>query len=369
MQVVPLNPAQECVEARDLVQQFGAIALQIAAIPQRIWAWWRSELSELLPGHWRNYLASRVEVRIRHEFADVEIVSPWGPSLKGRICRSGHVEPARFEDLLRRHAKMSTVWLTPPAHAVLSATISVPRSAFASFGKLLTVEADRWTPYTFAEILPAWAPMSAEGATLNVELRYVPRACLAEWSQCLARLGFAPSHVVLGSSREFCARLVRSEATSRSRIPRTVAIGMLAVAAVTLVASDRAALHHELLAWQEKLASEQAAYAQQRSIETQIGGLRALAANGAKASYSNSRMTFLTALATVIPPSDWLTEVAIRKEVVALRGYSVEPHQLVKSLEQFAKNGEMAVQGELSFDAKLGRRLFAVSFPMRENGP
>ena len=326
------------------------------------WQWWRRQLLAFVPNAWRDRFRSRIEVHVTEHAIQFKIVRPRHLPEQGSVQISdGAIEPRSLMNVLRRERARLPICLVLSPGAILSRTVQVPPSVVPSFGRLLSLEADRWTPYGFDEIVAAWQCISETGTSpADIEMRFIPRALVDEWTKTLAEFGLAPSSVVLGSSQNLQVQLAppRRPFLSSSWLAPVAVM----VAASILVLTDWIVTEREREEWQRRFAAEQREYAKQRDVERKIDGLVTASSHQASSEARKPRITLLSELAAHIPPTDWLTEMVARNDAITLRGYAAKPETLLKALEPLAKSREVTLQGELSFDAKVERQRFSVTF-------
>ena len=311
-------------------------------------------------------MRGRIEARIDGEDIEVEIIRPRNAPIRGSFQGATKAaEPGSLRQVLRRERVRLPVWLIPPAQFVLSRTVSLPRSAVPAFAKLLILEADRWTPYGATEIAAAWREVVSDGGNkVDIELQFVPLAAVEQWKRRLADIELVPSLVILGPAPELRAPLsVRGLKPSRSR--RLATVALILATAIALVA-DWGAAAREREALRRRIDAAQQEYAQQRDIEKQIADILAVSREQRRGGLARSRNTLLPTLAGLLPETDWLSEIILRKDAATLRGYSANPERLLKALGPIASNGDVVLQGELALDAKLERQRFSVAFKILE---
>jgi general secretion pathway protein L len=331
------------------------------------WEWWLTELSGLTPRSWRDRLRARIEARIAGDDVELEIIRPPSSSMKGTV--SGATKSTAPESLLgalRRERDRLPVWLVPPAQSVLSRIVPLPRSAVPTFAKLLSFEADRWTPYQSSDIAAAWREVGPhDGSKVDIELRFVPLASVEQWKRRLAEIELVPCLVVLGPEQELRAQLT-ARGWRLSRVRRVAATALAFAVAIFLIADWSVAVR-ERDALRQGIDAEQQEYAQQRDLEKRIADILAASREQRRGGMSKSRSTMLPFLARLFPETDWLTEIILRKDTATLRGFSANPERLLKSLGPLAGNGDAALQGEIALDAKLERQRFSVAFKIGES--
>jgi len=235
-----------------------------------------------------------------------------------------------------------------------------------SFAKLLSLEADRWTPYNLTDIAVAWRQVASHGETkADIELRFLPLACLERCSRQLAAFDLVPSLIVLGPTQELHAQVTTdSGPRTRLRSLRNISAAILALATIVFVVTDWIVCMREGDAWRHRLQFEQNEYARQRDLEKRIAVVLSASNEQSTGEGPRSRNALLASLTAVIPTTDWLSEIVIRNDAITLRGLSAKPELLVKALEPVASNHEVTLQGELAFDAKLDRQRMSVAFRM-----
>jgi general secretion pathway protein L len=336
---------------------------EASAMFQRFARWWREELLALVPSAWRERNRRRIEAHIGDG------------SIRARICRGSAtpaeglldisrqaVEPAEFAAILANACRSSPVWLCVPPAAILSRIVQVPRSAAVRFDNLLAVEADRWTPFSAAEIVAAWRvlPDSADNKS-EVELCFVPRASIDRWTGMLASFGLAPSVAVLGDDHRLHAELANASTPyAKTCRERKRMVAAAAGAALLLAYIDWAAATHERNAWDARVSAERRQLARQQAVERRIEDV--LAASAGAEETGKRPAAVLAGVSAALPASDWLTELALRDGTAALRGYSANVEALLKALEPLSMDKVVTIQGELAFDARLDRHRFAVAF-------
>jgi general secretion pathway protein L len=343
----------------------GQVIAQAVALLRRFAGWWTAELTSLLPASWRERTRRRVEVEVADEVLTIRICRPPAAEVHGLIdLRNRNMEPPNLAALLARECASLPVWLFPPATTVLRRTVQVPRSALAHFDSLLAVDCDRWTPFSAAEIAIVWRAFpGADSRKSDVELRFVPRAAIERWTATLARFALRPSLVVLGAEQRLYAPVGAASPSRDQRVPRFAAAA-LALSILALLALDWIAAARERTAWQARINAERVLLVRQKQIEQQIEDLAATSQAA-----GNSRTTLLAAVAGVLPPSDWLTEISYRDGQATLRGYSGNVEHLLKAFEPLASDSVVTVQGELAFDARLERQRFTIAFRVGEGAP
>jgi hypothetical protein len=338
----------------------------VMSIGRHCWEWWVGELSTLVPARWRDRMQPRIEARVVDEKVEVRIVRPPKPPRKATLDEmslSRRDDP--FLKLLRYEREALPVWLFL-AGDVLTRRIQIPRSVLAGFGELLRLEADRWTPYSAEEIVAAWRQIGPLGESkVELELSFAPLAIVERFKQKLERFDLRPSIVVLGD--ELHAKLDSGARTTKTlRMLRRTAFGTLALALAVFSTADLVLAKRDREFWRERVIFEQRVLAEQRGLEKKISEIASILNDPLGDGRSASRSSLLTRLTTIIPDTDWLTEVSIRNDTVMLRGYSAKPEMLLKAIESLAGIHDVALQGELAYDAKLDRQRFSIAFRRME---
>src|SRR5260370_11198779 len=285
-----------------------AWSLSARSMLRGFWEWWRTELSGLIPRSWRDRMRPRIEARIVGDNVELDIIHPPNASVKGIFCGpSKSIEPESLLLALRRDRARLPVWLIPPAESILSRIVAIPRSAVPAFAKLLSLEADRWTPYRSTDIAAAWHEVVSHGGSkADIELRFVQLASAEQWKRQLAEMELIPSLIILGSAHELRARLT-ARGLKQNRV-RRVAGTDLALAAAIFLAADWAAAVREREALRQRIDAEQLEYAEQRNLERRIGDILAASREQKRAGISKSRGALLPFLARLFPHTASLTE-------------------------------------------------------------
>ena len=226
-------------------------------VARDVLTWWLKELAGLIPSSWRDRLQGRIEARIEGSSIDLQIVRASLTEKGTFLGRTKSFEPETFRHALARRQRRLPVWLIPPTGSILSRNIVLPRSAAAVFARLLQLESDRWTPYASTEIVAAWRRIETpgDGTKVDIELRFVPLACVPQWKQQLAELGLVPTVIVLGTGPEFRARIADAESATRMWRLRPMALAALALATVAFVVGDWAEAVRERDGWRRRAES------------------------------------------------------------------------------------------------------------------
>ena len=139
------------------------------------------------------------------------------------------------------------------------------------------------------------------------------------------------------------------------------------MALVTFLAADWIKIGRERDYWQARIEELRREHGRQRELEQKIAAVLA-AAKVADGDRIEARGAFLASLSAVLPDDDWLTELSIRRNAVALRGYSANAENLLKAIEPLARDRTVTLQGDVMFDSRLARQRFSIAFQLRGDG-
>jgi hypothetical protein len=321
--------------------------------------WWLSELDDILKplSHWwqRPYIEARFD-EDRIELA----VRP--PTSKIRL-------PVGFLDLdehrpvapLPQLPNHMAVRIIPPSHDVLSRELVLPRAVAAKCEALFALEAERWTAFPAAEIVHGWTvPQTVDDHRVRIELRFVAKSRVSHFVEILEGYGLRASAIVLDEITGLRVPWKSDPVQCVGFMDRRW-IALTFGCCLTFAIADWFVATHEQRMWQRRVETETGLLKHQNELESQIVSIKASSV-AAQAKKLQLRSTLVAAIADALPPTDWLTEVSIKQSAVTLRGYCTNIEALIKLLEPLSADRAVAMQGELVFDANLGRQRFTVMF-------
>src|SRR4029077_3864037 len=323
----------------------------------RAMSWWLGELAGLVPRKWRDRDKARIEARIDERGVELRIHGVRDFVEPGRLDASGIV-PEALAKAVAQARRTLPVWVLPPAGAVLSRSVQVPRSVLGRFEHLLATEAERWTSFPADEIFLGWRLRDGSKGKVTIGLCFIPRAAIDGTLRRLQSNGLEPSLVVLDVSERISVPLFCSAALGYQRA-RRLSFSAAILAGVMFVMIDWIAAAHQRETLRHQVAFERQQFSRQHDLETKITNVLAASSNGTGQT-AISRNDFLVAVSGALPSTDWLTEVAIRAAQVTLRGYTMQPEALIKALEPLSHDRTVMLQGELSVDKRLNRNRFTV---------
>jgi hypothetical protein len=333
---------------------------------RRAMSWWVGELAGLMPRKWRDRDKARIEARVDERGVELRIHGLPDLVEPGRLEASG-ILPEALAKAIAQARKSLPVWVLPLTGAVLSRSVQVPRSAFGRFEHLVATEAERWTSFPADEIYLGWRLRDDSNGKVTIALSFVPRAAVDVTLRKLQANGLEPSLLVLNASEKISVPLLSAAAT-RGQRARRVSVAAAVLAGLTCLTIDWLAAAHEREALRQQIAFERQQFSRQRDLESKIVNVLAASSDSAGQT-AKSRNEFLVSVSGAMPPTDWLTEVAIRATQITLRGYTMQPEALIKALEPLSQDRTVMLQGELSIDKKLNRNRFTVVLqqPRRNN--
>jgi hypothetical protein len=326
--------------------------------------WWLRELRSLLPKRWRERTRAQIEIRVEEGRSLISLV---GVRNAGTTVLDGGVWSDN--DLLARTRQFANdlpVLLFAPRGMVLSRLTRAPLSALSHFERLLALQFDQLTPYSWPDVLASWSARSTNATSTEIELRYIPASLLLKMAEPFVKLGLIPTSVVLDENGTAPISL-QQHLPSRIRESRTrsrrIAFATLVAAIVGFVLCDWYVANKTASEWSARIETELKDLAFQKTLQQKvIKTSEAMTALSGK----TPRTVFLTALAVATPPTDWYTEISFHDQAVVLRGYSAQPDRLMKNLEPLAAAGNITLQGEMGLDAKLDRQRFSFAFTALE---
>lgn len=318
-------------------------------------AWWSRELAWFVPDALSRSQSVRLEARRDGDNFRLILARPPAVLRNGWLYQKGTVQ---HEFLSVAERQRYAVWLIPPVESILSRRVQVPSSAVARFEKLLGLEIDRWSPYGLDEVYVAWKDVGGENeARHDIELRLIPRRIVDEWVHDLIVAQLPPTVLILGDDRSYRVDLQKRAGLPRNS--RTIALTVAASLALIFLVVDWTAAKKDVKAWQERYRTEVKSLSEQRNLEERISRNIAVIE---QAGNSNSKGNLLARVSSVLPDTDWLTEVAIRYENMTLRGYTSDLDRLIRLIEPIAENRTVSLQGELAYDNSTNRHRFTVVF-------
>jgi hypothetical protein len=334
----------------------GVIASGLGGL-RRAMSWWLTELAGLMPRKWRDRDKARIEVRFDERGIELRIHGVPGFVEAGRLEASGIV-PEALAKAIAQARRTLPVWVFPPTGAVLSRSVQVPRSVLGRFEHLVATEAERWTSFPAEEIYLGWQLRDDSKGKVTIVLSFLPRAAVDAPLRALQVVGLEPSLLVLDAGERISVPLFNAAAT-RGQRARRLAVAAAVLAAAMFLTTDWIAAVHEREALRQQIAFERQQFSRQRDLESKIANVLA-ASSDSTGQTAKSRNDFLAALSGALPPTDWLTEIAIRATQITLRGYTIQPEALIKALEPLSQDRTVMLQGELSVDKRLSRNRFNV---------
>ena len=286
--------------------------------------WWIGELEGLMPRKWRDRDKARIEARFDERGVELRIHGLPHSVEPGRLEASG-IAPEALAKAIAQARRTLPVWVLPPIGAVLSRSVQVPRSALGRLEHLVATEAERWTSFPADEIYLAWRLRHDSKGKVTIVLSFVPRTAVDAALRTLQTYGLEPSLLVLDAIEKISVPLVNAAAT-RGQRTRRLSVAAAILAGVMFLTVDWITAAHERETLRQRTAFERQQFNRQRDIESRIANVLA-ASSERNGQTAKSRNDFLVAVSGAMPPTDWLTEVAIRphRSPCAATPHSLKP--------------------------------------------
>jgi general secretion pathway protein L len=300
-------------------------------------AWWFSQLADLLPRWLRRPPAAK---------ANALVIAPVGPlghaaAVIVTMRRNGNEVPVGQFPFAGREIKGlpaptgQPVALRLTAQEVLGKTLVLPLAAQADLEQVLAFEMDRETPFEAEELYWDYqvTKVDRQLKQLHVSLSLLPKIRLAPLAAALAASELTPSWVELDDDRGAVLQLDRArerDSSSRFLVPAVVCCALLAAAAAVIPFARQAialgALDHAL---QSSRRAADRAEVLRREID-QLSRSAELVNN--EVMKSGRPLEVIAALTRALPDDTYLTEFELRQRKLTLSGRSAAASRLIGAL-------------------------------------
>lgn len=340
--------------------------------------WWRDELLDCLPPHWREFLRyepARLLVWLEGEGLRFE--RRRGEQLEGSLSapQSELTEDRAALDRLLGHGdeRVGQVIVALPGSEVMRRQLALPEAAKANLNQVLAFEMDRQTPFKADQVHFDAHILRRDPQTrqLVVDLAVVPKGIVEQALNRLAALDLSPT-VIDGSagSRRLGFNLLppalRTHQTDRrTRINWILAGGAVALTGVvmwqSLVLREQtmdALLEDVEVAKQEALQSAEL----ERQVREAINAANFLARKRVE---RPATIEVLHELTHLIPDGTWLERLSFVGDQVQIQGQSERADQLIGILGQARYLESPTFQGIIQPDGQTRKERFTIMARVR----
>lgn len=319
---------------------------RLPSVLKELLAWWIGQIRDLVP-QWRAGNAAPgtalvfvvqpnpafdpplvlVSERRRRRETEIFAFSPDAP------------EQERLRSLLRRRGRDLPVVVRVPSAWLLEREVVLPIAAAGEFGRVLSYEMDRFTPFRADEVIWTFMLRARDSAqqVVRARLSLVPRVWLDQPLSLLQTAGAAPS--LLECDRpdgEVCTIPITRPLSARDRrrklTERALALGCaalaVAVAALPLVRQTlaRADVESQITALEPRARQAEA-------LRARIAGALKGAENVASEQARNGNvLEILAALTQILPDDTYLTGLRLKDQTLTIEGQSAAAAKLIPAL-------------------------------------
>ncbi len=340
--------------------------------------WWRDELFDCLPPHWRDFLRhepARLVVWLEGERLRFE--RRRGDQLEGTLSapQSELQMDRRPLDGLIGHGdeRVTQIIVALPGSDVMRRRLQLPEAAKANLNQVLAFEMDRQTPFKADQVYFDARVLKRDPQTrqLAVDLAVVPRGIVEQAVARLATLEIAPTVIdgSAGSERlgfNLLPAVLRTHQTDRrTRINWILAVGAVALVGVVMWQSLvlREQTMETLLADVEIAKQEALQSAElERQVREAINAANFLAR---KRLERPATIEILRELTQLIPDGTWLERLSFVGEQVQIQGQSERADQLIGILGQSRYLESPTFQGIIQPDGQTRKERFTIMAKVR----
>jgi general secretion pathway protein L len=289
-------------------------------------AWWRRQLSPLLPGWLRRFSGSdAIIIDLWNASQDPDAAMP----ATGQILlrRSGRIRIAAPLDLSRpqiERAASEPVILRLPEQLILRREMTLPIAAERDLRSIIQSQMDRLTPFDAGEVFWGASQPRRDESRLSLTLHVVPRSRIEWLLERLAGIGFEPSILEDGAAGIKLARLGNWKnpwATARLGLRAALVLGCLLV---PLISQQR-----QLRATEHRLEALLPVQHQIMQLQAQIAGQTAV-----QSLQQDTILPTLARLSAALPDGTWLSDISVSGDRVSLDGQSSNAAQLILALSE-----------------------------------
>lgn len=350
----------------------------IGSSVRRFLSWWFRELRDSIPGPVRNLMFSPdddLEIQLDRGEVGFNAIRSGTRTELGWVTYDDS-EPGRAARKIRRFVRdagssFGSVILRLPSAKVLRPKVDLPIAAAHNLREALSFEMDRNTPFASDEVLFDFrvSGSDAEMERINVDLEVAQKSDVEEAVALLRQLGISPDRVAGpddGSVVHADMNLLpTSDRPRKSRfLPRLTA----ATVVVTIILAGVA-----FGTWLDR---------RQRTLdrtEARLADLRVDAGTAARALETIDRLrTLLNAVAderrqrplmieilheiTVrVPDQHWLTKLTIRGQSLEISGYSGDPAEILRRLNESDMLSDVRFGSPVTRDSRLEMDRFTIT--------
>jgi general secretion pathway protein L len=308
---------------------------------REFWAWWSSELFELLPGNMQKAIAQRQQ-KLYVEVVDDELLMSLGNHAAQQEVLRLPVDSADAEDAdIPREVQQTIVLL--PDDKVLSRHISLPVAAEENLGEVLAFEMDLHTPFTASQVYYDYTILGrdTERQTLTVDLVFAPRDAVDLLVEKARSLGLQTDVVTCrrrdNNNLQPVNLLPQEMRRARRFNVKNLNLALTVLLAVLLVAAISIPIVQKNRAIEEIEAQVQAAAAEAREGSDLRQNLEKMADASRFLIEKKATKTLVVELidevSRLLPDHTWISRLDLTNAELQLQGQSSASASLIATIE------------------------------------
>jgi general secretion pathway protein L len=345
-------------------------------------AWWLSELRELLPPGWRAHLLQAQRALVMRVSAIELVLAVRELDARHELARFPLEEDPRLHQQKLRAILVERELLEVPRELlldeeeVLRREVVLPLAAEGGLRQALAYEMDRQTPFRADEVYFSSRTLrrDRDAGQLRVELMLTPRERLDRQLELLTARGVAPSVVDVATEEgpagvNLLPRVMRYQ-VANWRVRFNWALGGIFLLLLAGVMTQSLWLRqHQIAETEAAIESVREEAMRVQQIRQQIDDAQEAAGfMGSRRAESLPTVKVIAEVTRVLPDDTYLDRLMVGEGTVQMQGQSSNAQRLIEMVNQSGYFGEAAFRGPTRLDSRTQREVFDLAATIENGG-